>query len=417
VNLVEVNHDKLSCEPKPHPALNIYALSANQFPSPKSRTVVESTIYEDNVIIVQIGSVLHTAIIDTGCDRSVCNHDLYKELKKSNPHLTLDPCEDEDMNTAGQQTLKPLGDICLEAKIEGHPIELPLRVLDNLRPRLLLGNDFLRANSALIDTSRAKVRFKFHNLPVRSLYHVSIPPRAERSIPVRVDGHPPNGLVGMVSPIELSGSDDPIFGAWTVNRTFEEGKTALRILNLSDDEYEVKPQEIIGHFSALSSKEIIDLEHPNACAVACDFSHPHSRTAILYNGMDYNSSPPPILSQNDESSFERESEESEYTQENFNPNTQWQNEGWKPQPEGTLIPIKDEDINLDGSYLSPEQANTLRSLIKKNRDVFALSIEELSQASGPPCYIRLKPGHPPVKSPPYKASPSVMILMLKLIRC
>ena len=398
-------------------------------PTP-NRTLIHCSLYEDNLLSVEIAGRHYSVILDTGADKTVVSPEFYNMLKRD-LKISYKPIAAQPMNTAGKSKLVPVGDCEFPIKIEGHTGLIKARILKGLQPSILVGNDFFRANEAVIDFAKARVKLHFQNIPVRTIKKVSLPPMSESSIPVWIDGKVPIGLVGEVTPIEYE-EESPLIGARIVTHVFGENRTAVRILNMSDTDWVVDKNQTVGMFNGLKRGELIEM--PTSQPPVKGEARPNPPPNKLPSKVINNPQPvkPPVvpLGRRDKKctewneieslqrlikhvsktpSVRQISEDENYDQspfkEEYEAEMSW-NDRHHSSPQ-TLEPIKEENIDLGGSYLTTEQKKEITDLIMGNRDVFALSLQELGCARGPPCRIHLKPGAKPVRSAPYRASPIV----------
>ena len=86
-------------------------------------------------------------LCDTGATRSVISADLAKRLKlKVTKSQLINP-----FLPANGQPMCPLGQVSINVNIQGLIIPTILYVVNNLHPKLILGNDWLKSTRAVID--------------------------------------------------------------------------------------------------------------------------------------------------------------------------------------------------------------------------------------------------------------------------
>ena len=120
----------------------------------------------------------------------------------------------------------PLGYCQIPMTIAGQQLSVKVKVFKGLRPPMLVGNDFICKNRAVIDIANKKVKFDFKDLPVKALNTLIIPPGAEVSLPVLVESSLPTGTVGELLPID-PGESSSLLGARIVGKLWENGKSEM----------------------------------------------------------------------------------------------------------------------------------------------------------------------------------------------
>ena len=343
--------------------------------------IVQCELYENNLLPFQVGHHTYTAILDTGADCTVMSYEFMKELQQF-IKLELIKSNTPGIRAVGEFVVKAYGNCSVPITIQGLPFNINARVLKSLRPKIILGNDFIIKYKGIINISDRSAHFTVKNVPVRAVHNIKVQPMQEVSIPAQIDDNLPVGLVGELTPIFKE--DHPLMGARIIGKVHENGLTAYRLCNLSEQPVNICKGQRIATFSSINEKSI---------------GHTFKSDCVGE-------------SENKTSTFD--------SNERKRKQTEWfMLDVLKSIIEGQtrpqliqngklkLKPIVDSDINLEGSYLSARQKQQIIDLVKNNREVFALDLSELGCAKGPPCRIHLKEGAEPVRCAPYKASPIV----------
>ena len=86
-------------------------------------------------------------LCDSAATRSVISDDLAKrlQLKVTKSHLT------NPLIPASGQTIFPVGQVSINVNIHGLIVPSILYVVNNLHPKLIVGNDWLKSSRAVID--------------------------------------------------------------------------------------------------------------------------------------------------------------------------------------------------------------------------------------------------------------------------
>jgi transposase InsO family protein len=421
----------------------------------KIYNLVECELYQENLLPFKIAGARFCGILDTGSDITVISDSFYDEItNKLGLDVEMVAIKGEPNRTAGKEKLYPVGKCVLPLEIAGNLVHVSVKIIEGLRPLMLLGADFIKQHQAVIDLANKRVKFAFQNIPVTSLNTLTLHPYQEMSIPVKIDTDLPLGIVGELSPDPLD-DYNTILGARVVSKLHEGNRTAYRLINLGSEKVQLPAGKQVAIFNVLSRDAIHEVELTGEAPTSPGQNNPSTTGQFI----DQAVSPPP---QNDINPCQTKPT-TPYTEWNkipqlaalshnlrrkakhddfhdFNPCTPADMDldpydqlggrsgldhrpvdahqpvfprNFLPKPSSGrnvnkikfLQPIKIEDINLDGSYLNPGQTRQIQNLVLRNRDVFALSMKELGQAKGPPVRIHLKPGATPVRSGPYRASP------------
>ena len=136
--------------------------------------LAECELYRENLLPVKIAGVPFNVILDTGADRTVISEEFYDHLNKITP-LKLLPAASKPSFTAGTQSIMPLGFCYLPMNVAGQKLSVKVKIFKGLRPLMLVGNDFICKNKAVIDIANKTVKFDFKDIPVKALNTLLLP--------------------------------------------------------------------------------------------------------------------------------------------------------------------------------------------------------------------------------------------------
>jgi len=103
--------------------------------------------HDHNNILLKINGKAIQGLCDTGATRSVISTDLFKRLQlKITKTQLLNP-----FIPANGQPMCPLGQVSVNVNIQGLVIPSTFYVVNNLHPKLILGNDWRKSSKVVID--------------------------------------------------------------------------------------------------------------------------------------------------------------------------------------------------------------------------------------------------------------------------
>ena len=103
--------------------------------------------HDHNYILLKINGKAMQGLCDSGVTRSVISADLAKRLQ-----LKVTKCQlANPFIPANGHPIFPVGQVSLSVNVQGLTIPSTLYVVNNLYPKLILGNDWLRSTRAVID--------------------------------------------------------------------------------------------------------------------------------------------------------------------------------------------------------------------------------------------------------------------------
>jgi len=343
--------------------------------------IVQCELYENNLLPFQVDSNEFTAILDCGADVTVISYEFMKELQKLTKVEVMQK-NIPGIKAVGEFVIQAYGTCVVPMVMQGMPFSITAKVLKRLKPKMILGNDFITKYKGVIDISKRNVQWTVKNVPVRAVQSIQVEPLQEVSIPVQIEGDLPVNLVGELT--SGYGEEDPVMGARVVGKVHEGGMTAYRLCNMSEQPVLIQEGECVARFRSLRSGDIESKVEPDT----------------KEQGVNHLSDLKP------ENRLEKHTEW--FMLDSLRMILIAQRQAHSVQLiQSQLKPITDEDINLGGSYLTPDQKQQVIDLVKENRDVFAMDLSEIGCARGPPCRIHLKEGAGPVRCAPYKTSPIV----------
>lgn len=126
------------------------------------------TLYELPHIEVDLGPRVTPALIDSGATRSVIRQDLLDELLK-HKLVKRDQSVNITCTTATKQSLSITRCATIKMKIGNYSWNVPLLVARKLEPQLILGIDFIKKTSLILDVHANQFHFKFDKHKVYQL--------------------------------------------------------------------------------------------------------------------------------------------------------------------------------------------------------------------------------------------------------
>jgi len=102
--------------------------------------------YDHNYILLKIKGKVIQGLCDTGATRYVIDANLVRRL-----HLKITTNQlTNPFIPADGRPISPLGQVSLNVNIQGLIISTTLYIVNNLHPKLILGNDWLKSTRAVI---------------------------------------------------------------------------------------------------------------------------------------------------------------------------------------------------------------------------------------------------------------------------
>ena len=237
--------------------------------------------------------------------------------------------------------------------------------LKNIHHQVILGDDFLSTNKAVIDRGNKTIELAdgvhistTHQTPnscmVRTTKHVNIPPSSEAIIPVRV-ARKINGQTALIEPVKATKGSQPLMVAKTVVK-LDKSRTGCRILNYSDETLHLSPGTVVAIATAVDETLISSLDESQI---------------------------PTVNSTNQSKKIDT-----------------------PLSPTEAIDIAKTLNIDTSSPLLTPSMKDKLLELIGKNRDVFATNLNELGKTNIHMHAIETGDAQP-VRLRPYRNSPNI----------
>ena len=391
------------------------------------RVDIVMDISAENLLQVTIMDRDYVVLIDTGADYSVVSQEFFEELSKK-AHLRRVPDDKTGIRTAGGKSLPVNGRCEILMVVQGVTIAIYPRIVPGIISPLVIGMEFLAQNGAMIDFAQKKLNLRARSFQAMVIRDVNIPPGEERSVQVAVQPLLPPGTVGLFRPnSRLNGLNcGLIAGERVIGKIGEMSQAQYDVINPTKETITLQEGDRIASMvimekadlneeacdeNMMEGREIITMMRNNgaqaytmddADELQCD--HPYDELTTASENL----TPRPSLIEDESDDPDRPDEggEEERCAE------QWvkdenQNKAYPTwdRPADNTPTLNREDIDLDTSYLQPEQRKIIQDLVLEHRDVFALSMKELTGVKGYQCKIDVFPGSAPVRKRPYRASP------------
>jgi dUTPase len=292
-----------------------------------------------------------TAVLDTGADLSLMDYNTYRTLAEP---PTLQEPDFEGIKTANGEAERCLGKIALKFSINSdmYVYNNIFHILPNIPAKILLGQDFLEKYDVQIFCKNNRFSTRIGNLlPIVAHKGITIPPRVQQVVQVRVPDKTPQGSLGICVGSQTTLQLGAVLARSLVRTKGKE--MPVQLLNPTDKTITIKRGVKIGQLELLDPKStVVELEDNNEqgeCANAYMCAGEEAQPAI---------------------------------------NKDLQNA-----------------LSLDDCDLDVGQKSDLLKMLSKYRDVFALSSSELGCATAVKHCIITPPTEPPVKSRPYRVRP------------
>ena len=112
------------------------------------------------MVKVVVGSVILSALLDTGSVRSFISADYFYRIQQGDHKLRLQPT-DVSFRGVSEEALQVLGWVKMPLKISMFSWKFPLLVCNNMVSPLILGADFMVKTKMVLDLSEGRMHFKF----------------------------------------------------------------------------------------------------------------------------------------------------------------------------------------------------------------------------------------------------------------
>lgn len=112
------------------------------------------------MIKVIVGSVILSALLDTGSVRSFTPADYFYQIKQGDPKLRLQPT-DVSCRTVSAEALQVLGWVMIPLKTVMFSWRFPLLVCNSMVTPLILESDFMVKTRMVLDLREGRMCFKF----------------------------------------------------------------------------------------------------------------------------------------------------------------------------------------------------------------------------------------------------------------
>ena len=145
-------------------------------------------------ISINFNHVKAAALIDTGCNINVMSKDLYDKID-DNVKTTIDHSNQVLVKVADNSIVRCRGSAKVTLSFNGGRTEIEVLVMDKTSNPLILGTGFLTSVGAKLDFVTNALEIT--KVKLRTLTSVTIPPKSESILPVKVPSHVPLGTNGI----------------------------------------------------------------------------------------------------------------------------------------------------------------------------------------------------------------------------
>jgi hypothetical protein len=139
--------------------------------------------------LIEIDNEMEEVVIDTGAGVTVCRQEFFRKIR---PGWTGSAYSGPPLRTAAsKESIEVVGVSSLPLKIGNSIIELPTLIVENLSHEIIIGNDFLVKEKAVMDIGKGILHIMGADIPcsshslletefhVRTEQELIIPPRSE----------------------------------------------------------------------------------------------------------------------------------------------------------------------------------------------------------------------------------------------
>ena len=215
---------------------------------------VTVSLSQDNTINIMIGSERFSALVDTGCSRTLINEQVLNAFSwlKDN-FLEATPDTQVVGTTANGQSMQFTGEVTVPIRVESKTFDIECLVGPTVVYPVILGNDFLRETGSTLSFTANTIQMK-QPLSLGCRQATVIPAWSEVCMRVKVmDYERPiegDGLVEGASTLDSLG----ILVARSLSR-LKDNTTVMRILNPLGREVIIPEQSLVGIFTPLEEDD------------------------------------------------------------------------------------------------------------------------------------------------------------------
>ena len=332
---------------------------------PENNPVVPSVtapIKQGNIIEININGETVKALIDTGAMVSCMSPNVYNSISAK---FLLQQSKHSKVQGVGGNAIYVQGQCNVEIFIGNERFKQIFHVLEAMSYPVILGDDFLSQNKAIIDFSKQILRLpsvsvnllKSEHVPIktslaRSIQDIDIPAKSECLIRIKLNNGGSNKCSGLLEPISSLTSRTSLMGARCVISSDSSIKV-YRVFNPTKVTISIKRNQPLARFLPTDGIDILQTHISDEDA-----------PALCLNNISV-------------------------------------------QPDEKNIQLANElGINIDNSDLSVTEKRQLLSLIGANRDCFAKDLSELSTTDV--YHHEIKTGDAqPRRRTFYRASPTI----------
>ena len=233
-------------------------------------------------ISIQNSNVEAKALIDTGADISCMAESLFNSIPE-NHRPQFEPPQFTHVVGVGKDLLQALGQAKIDIVIDGYIYNQNFHIFKNIHHQLILGDDFLSTNKAVIDRGNKTIELADgvhistndhtpNSCLVRTTKHINIPPSSEAIIPIRLP-RKFKGETALIEPVKAIKASQPLMVAKIVVR-IDKSKTGCRVLNCSDETLHLSPGTVVGIATAVNDDSIGSLDENQLPSVNATTSTP-----------------------------------------------------------------------------------------------------------------------------------------------
>ena len=239
--------------PPDHFSVNYDILYQNLYPFDK---VTINSLNEDKRLFIdaKVGHKTITCLVDTGAAVSVIDQMQLQHIFEYCKFINVKPPK---IQAATGHLFKTLGVVLIPLKIDKKETKHPFIVVDHLKSKIIIGDDFLDRNRADISYTERKITFRDKNsieeIKVQNKQEIKISPYSAQKIKVKTTIQKANKL-GII----YGSQTYPISEA--LLQLDERGNADILLFNTTNMDLIVPRDTVVGYFQETSVKDIKTIE-------------------------------------------------------------------------------------------------------------------------------------------------------------
>ncbi len=222
---------------------------------PFDKVTINSLNEDQRLFIdVKVGHKTVACLIDTGAAVSVIDQ---KQLQHIFEYCRFINVKPPKIQAATGHLFKTLGVVVVPLRIEGKEVKHPFIVVDHLKSKVIIGDDFLNRNLADISYTERKITFRdqkfIEEIEVRNKQEIKILPYSAQKIKVKTNTQKANKL-GIIYNSQAYLISEALL------QLDQRGNADILIFNTSNVDLTVPRDMVVGHFQETSTSAVKTIE-------------------------------------------------------------------------------------------------------------------------------------------------------------